>query len=455
MGNNPIRRCYVNGKKCGVTVFDGAAYILTNQAAREDGSRDKLRAAGCNLYSFAAAARLCASTDAIADAIAAEFGAATQIAWDGTPEYAAIINSRPTRNRAKKDAPAPAPQPVPAPEQTPAPAPAAPATGGSEILGAFVSAIQAANAGAIAAMVDSAVQTATAALRAEIQAAAPTTVTRCMVRPGEKSAEIGGVLPDNFDQLRGMVEADIPVYVYGPAGTGKSFLAGQIATATGRKLYASNALTDEFLLVGSQNAAGDYVPSTFYQAWTSGGLFLLDEMDASDPFVLAKLNMAIANGVCDFPVVGNIAKNPGFRVIGAGNTAGGLSDGSYTAREKIDAATLNRFARVYYGYSDAVELALSGNNKPLCAFIKDVRKCAAEKHIQIVVSYRQTVNIAKMMAVTAVDADGNSRPVFTAVDAVKYSITNGMSVDDISLLAEGVHAGGAFAEALQTIAKEA
>lgn len=453
MYNATIRRCYINGKKAAILTDSGnkgrKAFLLTNIAAI-DNSREILRCAGYNLYSFAAATEINADAE-ITGEIARVFGGTPVIVWENTPAYDAIINNRPTRNRAKKSttpAPATQPQPAPAPTSTPAP------NGSADVLGAFVQAIQAANAQTIQMQIDAAVQTATAALRAEMQEAAPTTVTRCCIKPGEKSSEITGVLPADFDKIRGMIEADIPVYVYGPAGTGKSFLAGQLATATGRKLYASNALTDEFLLVGSQNAAGDYIPSTFYQAWTNGGLFLLDEMDASDPYVLAKLNMAIANGVCDFPVIGNVSKNPDFRVIGAGNTAGGLSDGQYTAREKIDAATLNRFTRVYYGYNPAVELALSGNNKPLCAFIQAIRACIAEKHIPAVVSYRQTINIAKMLACTAVDDNGNETPVFTAVDAVRYAITNGLSVDDINLLAEYTQRlGGEYADALQAIAQ--
>ena len=435
-----IRRCYINGKKAAVLKTEdiGMAFLLTNIAAF-DNSRDSLRSCGYNLHSFAAATAIDGSAE-IAAEIARVFGGSPQVIWENTPEYNAIIQNRPTRNRAKK------------PTSTPTSTPTSP----NDILGAFVGAISAANGQTIQAEVQAAVGAAAEALRAEIAAATPTVVTRCLIKPGEKSAEITGVLPVDFDKIRGMVVADIPVYIYGPAGTGKSYLAGQLATATGRTLYASNALTDEFLLVGSQNAAGDYIPSTFYQAWSKGGLFLLDEMDASDPYVLAKLNMAIANGVCDFPVVGNVTKNPEFRIIGAGNTAGGLSDGQYTAREKIDAATLNRFTRVYFGYDTRVELALSGNNKPLCKFIQAVRACIAEKRIPAVVSYRQTINMAKMLACTAVNADGIEAPVFSAADAVRYAITNGLAGDDIKLLAEYTRKlGGVYADALQTIAQTA
>ena len=53
----------------------------------------------------------------------------------------------------------------------------------------------------------------------------------------------------------------------------------------------------------------------------NGGLFFLDEMDASIPEVLVLLNAAIANGYFEFPN-GKITAHEDFRVVAAGNTVG-------------------------------------------------------------------------------------------------------------------------------------
>lgn len=63
--------------------------------------------------------------------------------------------------------------------------------------------------------------------------------------------------------------------------------------------------------------------SSMYKAFKYGGLFMLDEMDASIPEVLIILNAAIANRYFDFPApIGYVEAHPNFRVVSAGNTFG-------------------------------------------------------------------------------------------------------------------------------------
>lgn len=53
---------------------------------------------------------------------------------------------------------------------------------------------------------------------------------------------------------------------------------------------------------------GNYQETQFFKAFTEGGLFMLDEMDASIPEVLVILNAAIANRYFDFPAPIDIGK---------------------------------------------------------------------------------------------------------------------------------------------------
>ena len=79
------------------------------------------------------------------------------------------------------------------------------------------------------------------------------------------------------------------VYLCGPAGTGKSYIAQQAAKALNVPYYESNSVTDETKITGFIDANGRYHETEFYRAFVNGGVFLLDELDASLPEVLTLL----------------------------------------------------------------------------------------------------------------------------------------------------------------------
>jgi hypothetical protein len=55
---------------------------------------------------------------------------------------------------------------------------------------------------------------------------------------------------------------------------------------------------------------------------------------------------------------GNIPRHENFICVCTGNTTGNESNIQYIGRNILDAATLDRFIRLYVGYSDALEKAL-------------------------------------------------------------------------------------------------
>ena len=165
-----------------------------------------------------------------------------------------------------------------------------------------------------------------------------------------------GAVHEKFETVLDMVSIDIPVYLTGKAGTGKNVICKQVAEALGLDFYFTNCVTQEYKLTGFIDANGKYQPTQFYQAFTKGGLFFLDEMDASVPETLVILNAAIANRYFDFPC-GKVEAHPNFRVIAAGNTLGTGADINYTGRYSLDRASLDRFAIVKIDYSPAIEEA--------------------------------------------------------------------------------------------------
>lgn len=198
---------------------------------------------------------------------------------------------------------------------------------------------------------------------------------------------VEGVVHEKFDTLLRLVSADLPVFLTGPAGSGKNHLCKQVAEALDLDFYFTNAVTQEYRLTGFIDANGRYHETQFYKAFKEGGLFFLDEMDASVPETLIILNAAIANRYFDFPI-GKVTAHPNFRVIAAGNTVGTGSDEVYTGRYQLDGASLDRFSVVEIQYSEKIEKALTNNNNELLKFARDFRIATAKASINCICSYR-------------------------------------------------------------------
>lgn len=194
-----------------------------------------------------------------------------------------------------------------------------------------------------------------------------------------KHAELDGVQHEKFEQVVKFVANNEPVFLTGPAGSGKNVLCQQVAKALGLNFYFSNAVTQEYKITGFTDAMGVFHESQFYKAFKNGGLFMLDEMDASIPEVLVIPNAAIANRYFDFPApIGYVEAHPDFRVVAAGNTFGLGANHEYVGRNQLDMASLDRFALVKVDYSSAIEKSVACGNEELVKFARGFRG-AAEK----------------------------------------------------------------------------
>lgn len=205
------------------------------------------------------------------------------------------------------------------------------------------------------------------------------------------------VLHEKFEEVLKFVSQNEPVFLTGEAGTGKNVICKQVAKALGLQFYFSNAVTQEYKLTGFTDAMGNYQETQFYKAFKNGGLFMLDEIDASIPEVLVILNSAIANKYFDFPApIGYTEAHPDFRVVSAGNTFGEGASYQYVGRNQLDGASLDRFACVNVGYDRNIEMRVAENDAELCDFADMVRAICKKKNIQIIVSYRSIQRIHKM-----------------------------------------------------------
>lgn len=237
-----------------------------------------------------------------------------------------------------------------------------------------------------------------------------------------RKAEIKGVVHEKFDTVLKFVANNEPVFLTGPAGSGKNYICKQVADALGLKFYFTNAVTQEYKLTGFTDAMGKYQPTQFYEAFTKGGVFMLDEMDASIPEVLVILNAAIANRYFDFPApIGYVEAHPDFRVIAAGNTTGNGADYEYVGRNQLDAASLDRFAIVNIDYSVAIENGMACDIE-LADFCREFRKASRKAGVKVIVSYRAISRLAKMVQ------------LLDLTEALQTCLVKGLEKDDINII---------------------
>lgn len=209
-------------------------------------------------------------------------------------------------------------------------------------------------------------------------------------------AKVSGATNKDFAVFCNLVEHNKPLYMYGPAGSGKSYTACQIAEALKFDYYETSQAMFAHELKGYGDAKGDFVETAFYRAFSKGGVFFLDEVDASAPEALVVLNNAIANKRFDFPVIGNVNAHPDFRVIAAGNTRMTGATMEYTARQMQDTSFKNRFFFAAVTYDPEVMLAIANGDKSIVDFGANLRKAARETGISQLFSYRQASDLATL-----------------------------------------------------------
>ena len=240
--------------------------------------------------------------------------------------------------------------------------------------------------------------------------------------PSISSKQMEGIFHNKFEHILKLVTANIPTLLIGPAGSGKNHTLEQVSEALDLDFYFSNAITQEFKLTGFIDANGLYHETQFYKAFKNGGLFFLDEIDASIPEVLIILNSAIANKYFDFPT-GRVKAHEDFRVVAAGNTMGTGADALYVGRSQLDAATIDRFAQVEFNYDSEVEEQLASNTD-LYDFIKSARKALTNNSMQYTVSMRSIINASKI--------DGVVEDTF----AVKGIILKTIPIDELRMIVD-------------------
>lgn len=218
---------------------------------------------------------------------------------------------------------------------------------------------------------------------------------------------VKGVLPECFQDIVELASARINIFLTGPAGCGKTYVAAKVAEALDLEFASqscsagmSESILAGWLLPVSEGGKFTYVSSEFVRIYEHGGVFLFDEIDAADANTLLFLNTALANGYFTIPQryeKPRVEKHPDFVAIAAANTFGNGADSMYSGRNSLDAATMDRFrcGMIQMDYSPKIENELV--NSELLHWALPVRRAIRDRNLQKILSTRFLLDGTKMM----------------------------------------------------------
>jgi hypothetical protein len=182
-----------------------------------------------------------------------------------------------------------------------------------------------------------------------------------------------------FQVMLSDLTANLNSYLYGAAGTGKSFIAGTLASFMGwKKLVLScNQFTSPSEIIGGQTIEG-YQKGVLEEAWSNesqdgtkynGCILLLDELPKLDPNTAGVLNAALSSksevgklgvkpdGTLRRPTMkngrGEMLEMKNLYIYGSGNAPLNEADPDYEANFKQDLSLQDRFAgNIYKVFAD-------------------------------------------------------------------------------------------------------
>lgn len=186
------------------------------------------------------------------------------------------------------------------------------------------------------------------------------------------------------------------IMLVGGCGGGKSYMCQQIAKLMKLPFYnlGIGAQTTKSDLVGFKTATGGYSTTPVRQAFENGGILCLDEIDAGNSNVLTIMNNIISSDEIEFPDK-RVKKHKDFWLIATANTYGKGATIDYVGRNRLDAATLDRFTMINIDYDLELEKTITHCDKWM-EIIQKLRKNADEYDLKVIISPRASQKGADM-----------------------------------------------------------
>lgn len=155
--------------------------------------------------------------------------------------------------------------------------------------------------------------------------------------------------------------SDNPVYIYGPAGCGKTSGLKQIAARINYPVYEVTGYDSmqpvdlegcQSLTAENGATATTWLYGPLAKAMLEGGLFIFNEMDMASPSSLVALNTILDGSPLVLEQIGQIIRPAqGFKFAATGNSSGSGDDsGAYTGVMRQNFALQDRFICLEAGY---------------------------------------------------------------------------------------------------------
>lgn len=222
-----------------------------------------------------------------------------------------------------------------------------------------------------------------------------------------------------FELVMRIMSCNIPLYLWGGAGSSKTSLLMACAQALELpcNVVSFSKDTTRSQMMGYVGLNGERVPSLIHDAFVNGKFLVMDEFDAGGVGQLV-LNALLANGVAEF--YGEMAEaHPNFFVGVTANTPGTGAANGYR-REPVDAATRDRMFVLELPLDEGLEAHICGVSKKSPKLVLDkggvlspeawhdliVQYRKAFKSVGIKTTLESSMRPAKMGAVLAANGIG-------------------------------------------------
>ena len=230
-----------------------------------------------------------------------------------------------------------------------------------------------------------------------------------------------GVQHFQFEKILKLIAMGENLMIKGEAGNGKSHVVAEVAKALNLPFHSMSVSnqTTKTDLMGFVDANGVYRYNGFITAFRDGGVFNMDEIDAGNANVLVVLNSALSNGFVETPNGEMVYKHKDFRFVATANTTGRGATQKYVGRNKLDSATLDRFAVIEFGLDEDIELMLCGGDKNFHDAIKAMRVLCDKNYEELQISQRSSTRLHKILSDSS----------FTVREALDIAVFKGVDED--------------------------
>ena len=192
-----------------------------------------------------------------------------------------------------------------------------------------------------------------------------------------------------------------PIMLVGPAASGKSTAAMQLAEILNRRLFirSIDPTTSGQDLLGWITAGGTFVPGFLIEAYINGGLCMIDEVDNGTAEALTAINTPIENGILTLSNGETVTRHKDFQLVTGANTWGHGADRLYL-RNQLDGAFLSRFIGIEWDYDEDAELDWAGRDQvDWTRFVQRCRGVAFRQRIRHIISPRTSINGAALLRI--------------------------------------------------------